>query len=96
MWTGPQLGPDTPGYDDNRAAMLDAIAELRALESRAARKSEERRARFHERGQITPRERLARLLDPAMPVLRLHSLAGYLADSDDPGEGVVATVLPQG
>ncbi|SDO30048.1 geranyl-CoA carboxylase beta subunit [Lutimaribacter pacificus] len=96
MWTGPQLGPDTPGYDDNRAAMLDAIAELRALESRAARKSEERRARFHERGQITPRERLARLLDPAMPFLRLHSLAGYLADSDDPEKSIPGSTFLAG
>lgn len=96
MWTGPQLGPDTPGYDDNRTAMLDAIAELRALESRAARKSEERRVRFHERGQITPRERLARLLDPGMPFLRLHSLAGYLADSDDPEKSIPGSTFLAG
>ncbi len=64
--------------------MLAAISDLRELEARAARKSEERRARFHQRGQITPRERLARLLDPGLPFLRLHSLAGYLGDSDDP------------
>ena len=96
MWTGPQLGPDSPGFDENRAAMLDAIAQLRALESRAAAKSEERRARFHERGQITPRERLARLLDPAMPFLRLHSLAGYLADTDDPDSSVPGSTFIAG
>lgn len=70
-------------HSANRAAMEGAVAELRGLEARAARKSEERRERFRERGQITPRERLARLLDPGMPFLRLHSLAGYLADTDD-------------
>ncbi|WP_137700270.1 acyl-CoA carboxylase subunit beta [Marimonas lutisalis] len=88
MWNGPTLTPSSPGYDVNRAAMLTAIAELRALEDRTARKSEERRARFHERGQITPRERLAHLLDPGLPFLRLHSLAGYLADTDDPEKSI--------
>ena len=67
-----------------RDAMLRAVGALRALEARTAAASEQRRARFAERRQITPRERLARLLDPGMPFLRLHSLAGYLADSDDP------------
>ncbi|SDI26784.1 carboxyl transferase domain-containing protein [Lutimaribacter saemankumensis] len=96
MWSGPQLGPDTPGYDENRAAMLRAIDELRALESRAAQKSEQRRARFHERGQITPRERLARLLDPGMPFLRLHSLAGYLADTDNPETSIPGSTFLAG
>jgi geranyl-CoA carboxylase beta subunit len=96
MWTGPQITPESPGFDENRAAMLDAVAALRALEARAAGKSEERRARFHERGQITPRERLARLLDPGMPFLRLHSLAGYLADSDDPDTSVPGSTFIAG
>ena len=92
-----KITPDSPGFGQNRAAMLTAVEELRELEARAERKSEERRTRFHERGQITPRERLARLLDPGMPFLRLHSLAGYLADSDDsdvsiPGSTFVAGI----
>ncbi|MCM2563553.1 acyl-CoA carboxylase subunit beta [Lutimaribacter sp. EGI FJ00015] len=96
MWTGPQLGPDSPGFDDNRARMLQGIEHLRALERRAAEKSEQRRARFHERGQITPRERLARLLDPGMPFLRLHSLAGYLADTDDPDTSIPGSTFIAG
>ncbi|MEZ5808755.1 MAG: carboxyl transferase domain-containing protein [Zhengella sp.] len=73
----------TDEHTANRAAMEQAVAALRALEARAAAKSEQRRDRFRERGQLTPRERLARLLDPGMPFLRLHSLAGYLADTGD-------------
>lgn len=84
MWRGVQITPDSPDYDANRAAMLAAVEKLRALEARAAQASEARRERFHARGQITPRERLAGLLDPGMPWLRLHSLAGYLGDTDDP------------
>ncbi|MDQ2090580.1 acyl-CoA carboxylase subunit beta [Marimonas arenosa] len=88
MRRGAKILPDSPGFAENRSAMLTAVDELRVLEARAEQKSEERRARFHERGQITPRERLARLLDPGMPWLRLHSLAGYMADSDDPEKTV--------
>ncbi|MEL6259409.1 MAG: carboxyl transferase domain-containing protein, partial [Pseudomonadota bacterium] len=36
--------------------------------------------RFAERGQLTPRERLSRLLDPGLPWLSIGNLAGYLAD----------------
>lgn len=68
-------------YQRNREDMLALIDDLRALEARSERQSEKRRPRFEQRGQSTPRERLAGLLDPGMPFLRLHTLAGYLADN---------------
>lgn len=71
-------------FSENAAAMAQAVDRMRALEARTAAKSEERRPRFEQRGQITPRDRLARLLDPGMPFVRMHALAGYLADTDDP------------
>ncbi len=67
MWTGPSLTQTSPNFGDNRTAMLDAVGQLRALETRTAQKSEQRRARFHRRGQITPGERLGRLVDPGLP-----------------------------
>jgi geranyl-CoA carboxylase beta subunit len=76
--------------------MLTAVAELRALENRTAEKPEQRRDRFAARGQITPRERLARLLDPDLPFLRLHSLAGYLQDSDDPEKSLPGSTFLMG
>ncbi|MGX9352532.1 acyl-CoA carboxylase subunit beta [Shimia sp. W99] len=96
MWQGPHIKPGTDSYGKNRAAMLAAVEELRALEARTARKSEERRERFAQRGQITPRERLSRLLDPGMPFLRLHSLAGYLADNDDPEKSLPGSTFVMG
>jgi geranyl-CoA carboxylase beta subunit len=80
--------PQSEEFIANRAEMLALVDDLRGLEARADALSERRRARFAERGQITPRDRLARLLDPGMPFLRLHSLAGYLADTDDPDTSV--------
>ncbi|WP_422049261.1 acyl-CoA carboxylase subunit beta [Shimia sp.] len=89
MWRSTSISPDSPEFAANRTAMLAAVEDLRALEKRTADKSEQRREHFAARGQITPRERLGRLLDPGMAFLRLHSLAGYLQDTDDP-----ATSLP--
>ncbi|SFL01260.1 acyl-CoA carboxylase subunit beta [Shimia haliotis] len=96
MWNGPKVTAADPAFADNRAAMLAAIGELRALENRTAQKSEERRARFEARGQITPRDRLARLLDPGAPFLRLHSLAGFLADKKGPEESLPGSTFIMG
>ena len=91
-----QITSNAPAFAENRTAMLSAIKELRALENRTAEKSEQRRARFAARGQITPRERLARLLDPGLPFLRVHSLAGYLQDNDDPEKSLPGSTFLMG
>jgi geranyl-CoA carboxylase beta subunit len=80
-----------------RAAMLERIASLRALEERAATASARSRAVFEKRGQLLPRERVALLLDAGAPWLPLSSLAGYLQDTSDPaasvpGGGVIAGI----
>ncbi|TMV10061.1 acyl-CoA carboxylase subunit beta [Ruegeria sediminis] len=83
-----QVVRDSETFARNRADMLALVQELRDLEARPAALSEKRRERMEARGQITPRDRLARLLDPGMPFLQLHSLAGYMVDSDDPEASV--------
>ena len=88
-----QIQSGSDGFAKNRADMIALVEELRALETRAVDLSEQRRPRFEERGQITPRERLARLLDPGMPFVQLHSLAGYLADSTVPKKSVPGSSL---
>jgi geranyl-CoA carboxylase beta subunit len=71
-----------------RAAMLDRIAQLRALEERAAAASAKSKPVFDKRGQLLPRERVALLIDPGTPYLPLCSLAGFLQDSKDPAQSV--------
>ncbi len=71
-------------YASNRADMLALVDRMRALEARAAAKSEQRRPVFDKRGQLSPRERLAALLDPGMPFLELFNMASYLVDDPDP------------
>ena len=71
-------------FKNNRADMLAGIEELRRLEARAIEASEKRRPVFEKRGQLSPYERLSRLLDPGMPLLRLHTLANYLFEDPNP------------
>ncbi|MEM7523580.1 MAG: carboxyl transferase domain-containing protein [Pseudomonadota bacterium] len=85
--------PGSPDFEANRADMLALIDQLRALEGRAEAASEKSRARFEARGQITPRGRLSRLLDPGMPFLRLHSLAGYLVDTSKEEKSIPGSSL---
>ena len=74
--------------EERRAAMLARIAQLRALEDRAAQASARSRPVFDKRGQLLPRERIGLLLDPGAPFLPLCSLAGFLQDSKDPEKSV--------
>ena len=87
----------SPQATQRRDAMLARIAQLRALEDRAALASAKSKPVFDKRGQLLPRERIALLLDPGAPYLPLCSLAGFLQDSQDPeksvpGGGVVAGI----
>jgi geranyl-CoA carboxylase beta subunit len=90
---------DTTGeaFALNRAHMLALIAQLRALEARAREKSAQAKPLFDRRGQLVPRERVARLLDVGAPWLELSSIAGYGFDTDDldrsvPGGGMIAGI----
>src|SRR3954470_18794990 len=71
-----------------RAAMLDRISQLRALEGRAAAASAKSKPVFDKRGQLLPRERVALLLDAGSPYLPLSSVAGFMQDTKDPAESV--------
>ena len=78
-----RIDPRSAGYEANREDLLALVEQLREIESRAATLSERRRPVFEKRGQLTPRERLARLLDPGMPFLELYNLANFLVDDAD-------------
>lgn len=71
-------------FAENRREMLALVDRLHALKDRTREASERRRTVFEERGQLTPRERIARLLDPGMPFLELFGMANYLVDTEDP------------
>ena len=78
-----KISTQSDDFQENRAAMLALIEQLRALEDRAIQASSRRLAVFESRNQIPPHDRVARLLDPGMPFLRLHTLANYLFEDDN-------------
>ncbi|MRD49468.1 acyl-CoA carboxylase subunit beta [Caenimonas koreensis DSM 17982] len=71
-----------------REAMLARIAQMRALEERAAQASAKSKPVFDKRGQLLPRERVALLLDAGTPYLPLCSIAGFMQDVKDPAQSV--------
>src|ERR1700687_1331286 len=91
------IAPSSDAYKANRAGMLALISRLRALEERTRAPSAVAKDRFHERGQLLPRERVALVLDPGAPFIELSTLAGYMFDVPDadksvPGGGLIAGI----
>ena len=77
--------------------MLALIARMRSLEDRTRAASAAAKDRFHKRGQLLPRERVALVLDPGSPFIELSTLAGYMFDVPDaeksvPGGGLIAGI----
>jgi len=83
-----KINPNSESFQKNRAEMMELINKLQELNGRGAAISAKRGPRFEKRGQLLPRERLARLLDPGMPFLTIGNLAGYLLDTDDPDKSI--------
>ena len=91
------IAPSSDAYKANRDGMLALIARMRALEERTRAASAAAKDRFHKRGQLLPRERVALVLDPGSPFIELSTLAGYMFDVPDadksvPGGGVIAGI----
>ena len=86
------VDPRGATYQANRAAMLDALAELEALTQRVVAGGGERQvARHRSRGKLLPRERIQLLVDRDSPFLELSPLAGH--DTDDSlGGGLVTGI----
>src|SRR6202051_2581447 len=91
------IAPHSDAYKANRDGMLALISRMRGLEERTRAASAAAKDRFHKRGQLLPRERVALVLDPGSPFLELSTLAGYMFDVPDPeksvpGGGVIAGI----
>ena len=80
--------PSSASYKANREGMLALIARMRALEDRARAASAAAKDRFHKRGQLLPRERVALVIDPGSPFLELSTLAGYMFDVPDADKSI--------
>ncbi len=92
-----KLDTGSAAFAANRAHALELIAQWRAIEARTRAASARAQPLFDKRGQLLPRERVARLLDPGIPFLELSTLAGWMQDLPDaatsvPGGGVIAGI----
>ena len=72
-------------FKQNREGMLKLIEEWRAIEQKGRSEEESKRERYHQRGQILPRERVHLMLDRGSPWLELSTLAGYKMHDDKDG-----------
>jgi acetyl-CoA carboxylase carboxyltransferase component len=86
------LDPRSAAFADNRAAMLERLAELEvALASARDGGGERYTARHHARGKLLARERVELLVDRDSPLLELCAVAGW--GSDTPvGAGMVTCI----
>ena len=73
----------------NTQRMAELLAEVRRLEGLVIADSESKRSKFEARGQLLPRERVARLLDRGSPFLELSRLAGLCMHDDDGNKSVM-------
>jgi len=92
-----QLQAGSPSFEARKAAMLATLEQLRLLEARTVQKSASAKPLFDKRGQLLPRARLARLLDPGAPWLELSTMAGFGLDRSEleqsvPGGGVITGI----
>jgi geranyl-CoA carboxylase beta subunit len=83
-----RLDTTSAAFTENRTHLLALIDQLREIEARTRSTSARAQPLFDKRGQLLPRERVARLLDPGVPLLELSSLAGWLQDVPDPHASV--------
>ena len=87
-----KLDPASAAFTANTQRMAERLAEVQRLEGLVIAESESKRERFEQRGQLLPRERIARLLDRGSGFLELSRLAG-LNMHDDDGKKAVAGVV---
>ena len=83
------LDTSSPACAANRAAWLQLIDDFRALEQRVRDASAKAKPVLDKRGQLLPRERVARLLDRGSAFLELSTLAGLGLHDDDGRKSVL-------
>ena len=83
------LTPTSAPFQTNVARMHERLEQVRALEAQVREGSAEKADKFAKRGQLLPRERVARLIDRGTPFLELSTLAGLGMHDDDGKKNVL-------
>lgn len=91
-----KVNTGSESYQKNYAEMAALVEKLGELNTRAPALSAKRKDRFDKRGQLLPRERLARLLDPGMPYYEISNIAGYLLDTENEEKSIPGSTIMSG
>jgi len=91
-----KINTNSVSFKENRADMLVLIDKLNELNERAPKISASKKVKFDKRGQILPRERLARLLDHGMPYLEIGNIAGYMLDTSEEEKSIPGSTIMSG
>ena len=83
-----RIDTNSEAFRANRRDMLALVEGFRALEARVRDTSNQKLPMFQKRGQLTPRQRLAHLLDRGSPFLEISTLAGLKMHDDDGAENI--------
>ena len=83
-----QIDAKSASFAANAQRMRERLDEILDLQARVVAESASKREKFERRGQLLPRERVARLIDRGSEFLELSPLAG-LGMHDDDGKGGV-------
>ena len=83
------LNPRSPSFVANAQRMQQRLDEVTALQAKVVQSSESKRDKFDKRGQLLPRERVARLLDRGSDFLELSPRAGLGMHDDDGKKSVM-------
>jgi len=78
-----KIDPRSDAYRKNHERASGLLEEVRGLEARVREASASKKERFEKRGQLLPRERVARILDRGTAFLELCTLAGLGMHDDD-------------
>ncbi|MDP2133013.1 MAG: carboxyl transferase domain-containing protein, partial [Sulfuritalea sp.] len=84
-----QIDPGSAAFAANVARMAERLAEVRALEEKVRNESASKRDKFEKRGQLLPRERVARLIDRGSDFIEFATLAGLGMHDDDGDKSVL-------
>jgi geranyl-CoA carboxylase beta subunit len=84
-----KINAKSDAFAVNAQRMRELLAEVQRLEQMVITESESKRDKFEKRGQLLPRERVARLLDRGSSFLELSRLAGLNMHDDDGKKSVL-------
>ena len=80
---------NSAAFQANARRTAERLAEVRGLEAKVVAESAAKIDKFEQRGQLLPRERVARLLDRDSGFLELSALAGLGLHDDDGKKSVL-------